>query len=202
MVFCLADLHEFQVFLWNGWSGSLIPILPSLAPERPQGVLVSTAQEARMTFSLSSPAFLPGHPIPPKYTADGDNLSPPLEWRGAPHGTKSFALVVEDPDAPSGTFRHWALFNISAGRDRLPAGVGHGTKTEDLGLGVNDFGHPHYDGPKPPKGDGTHHYHFKLAALDVETLSQAPKARAEDVWNAAREHVIADTELVGTYERR
>lgn len=154
-----------------------------------------------MSFSLTSPAFLPGERIPPKYTLDGENLSPPLEWVGAPKDAKSFVLVVEDPDAPSGVFRHWALFNISAGRDRLPEGVGRGAKTEDLGLGVNDFGHSHYDGPKPPKGHGMHHYHFKLAALDVETLSQRPKASVEDVWNAAQDHILAQTELVGTYER-
>jgi Raf kinase inhibitor-like YbhB/YbcL family protein len=158
-------------------------------------------EETSMAFTLSSPAFLPGGAIPQKYTLDGDNLSPPLEWVGAPPGTKSFALVVEDPDAPNGTFRHWGLYNIDGNRDRLPEGVGHGAKTEDLGLGVNDFGHPHYDGPKPPKGDGTHHYHFKLAALDTEALSQAPKARAEDIWQAAQEHLLAETEVMGTYQR-
>ena len=155
-----------------------------------------------MAFELSSPAFLDGHPIPRKYTQDGDNLSPPLEWREAPRGTRSFVLIVEDPDARRGTtFRHWGLYNIDANRDLLPEGVGHSVKTEDLGMGVNDFGHPHYDGPAPPKGHGLHHYHFKLAALDTDTLSQAPKARAEDIWEMAQDHLLAQAELIGTYER-
>lgn len=154
-----------------------------------------------MTFSLSSPAFEPGGPIPRKYTLDGENLSPPLQWHNAPAATKSFVLVVEDPDAPNGTFRHWALYNIGAGWDRLGEGIGHGAQTGDLGMGINDFGHPRYDGPRPPKGDGVHHYHFKLAAIDVELLSQSPKSRAKDVWKAAQAHLVAETEIVGTYER-
>lgn len=162
-------------------------------------------KDARMAFSLSSPAFQSGGPIPQKYSLDGENLSPPLEWRDAPNGTKSFALIVEDPDAPSGCFRHWAIYNIDAQRDGLPAGIGPDTKTgklgESLGTGLNDFGHQGYDGPRPPKGDGPHHYHFKLAALDVETLQQAPKARVEDVWETARDHILAEAEIIGTYER-
>jgi Raf kinase inhibitor-like YbhB/YbcL family protein len=154
-----------------------------------------------MAFSLSSPAFRPGDPIPRKYTLDGENLSPPLEWRGAPAGTRSFALVVEDPDAPNGVFRHWSLYDVDAGRDRLAEGVGRGAGTEHLGMGVNDFGHPRYDGPHPPKGHGLHHYHFRIAALDVEGLSQASNARAEDVWRAAQGHMLAQAEIVGTYAR-
>ena len=154
-----------------------------------------------MAFALKSPVFGPGEPIPRKYTLDGENVSPPLEWSDAPTGTKSFALIVEDPDAPMGTFRHWGLYNIMAERTVLPEGMGHGIKTEDLGFGVNDFGHPRYEGPQPPQGHGTHHYHFRLAALDVEGLTQAPKARIADIWEAAKDHVLAETELVGTYER-
>jgi Raf kinase inhibitor-like YbhB/YbcL family protein len=108
---------------------------------------------------------------------------------------------MEDPDAPAGVFRHWGLYNIAGGRTLLPEGVGHGAKTEDLGQGVNDFGHPRYDGPCPPKGHGTHHYHFYLAALDVEALTPAPKAAVEEVWAAAQKHVLGIAELVGTYRR-
>jgi Raf kinase inhibitor-like YbhB/YbcL family protein len=154
-----------------------------------------------MAFSLKSPAFQHQQRIPAKYTADGENLSPPLEWSDPPAGTRSFALIVEDPDAPSGTFRHWGLYNIMGGRTSLPEGIGHGPKTEDLGLGVNDFDDPHYRGPAPPKGHGTHHYHFKLAALDVESLSQAPKLAVADIWQAAQQHMVGEAELVGTYER-
>jgi len=154
-----------------------------------------------MTFSLTSPAFRDGGQIPAKYTGDGENLSPPLKWSDPPTGTKSFALIVEDPDAPSGTFHHWGLYNIMGERSMLPEGVGHGAKTEKLGKGVNDFGEPRYRGPAPPKGHGTHHYHFKLAALDVEELSRAPKMSVEDVWIAAEKHMLAQADLVGTYSR-
>ncbi len=154
-----------------------------------------------MAFELRSQAFGQDQPIPRKYTLDGENLSPPLQWSGAPSGTKSFALVVEDPDAPAGTFRHWGLYNIMADRNLLPEGVGHGAKAETYGVGVNDFGHSRYDGPRPPKGHGVHHYHFRLAALDVETLTPSPKARVADIWQAARRHMLAEAELVGTYER-
>jgi Raf kinase inhibitor-like YbhB/YbcL family protein len=154
-----------------------------------------------MTFELKSPSFDKNGPIPAKYTVDGQNSSPPLEWSDAPAGTKSFVLVLEDPDAPLGVFRHWGLYNIMAGRNRLPEGVGRGAKTEDLGMGINDFGEPRYRGPAPPRGHGTHHYHFKLAALDVETLTRAPTASVEDIWKEAQPHIIGEAELVGTYAR-
>ncbi len=150
-----------------------------------------------ITFQLRSPAFGEGQAIPVKYTGDGDDVSPPLEWSNPPPGTRSFVLIR--PDAPFGVFRHWGLYNIKAKRTQLPEGVGHGVRTEDLGMGVNDFGEPRYGGPAPPKGHGTHHYHFKLAALDVETLTQAPTASVADIWRAAQAHVIAQAELVGTY---
>ncbi|WP_407176712.1 YbhB/YbcL family Raf kinase inhibitor-like protein [Bradyrhizobium sp. STM 3562] len=156
-----------------------------------------------MTFSLKSSAFQDGDPIPSKYTADGENLSPPLQWSDPPEGTKSFALIVEDPDAPSGTFRHWGLYNIMGERTLLPEGVdrGSGAKTERLGKGVNDFGEPRYCGPAPPRGHGTHHYHFKLAALDVEALSRAPKLAVTDIWKEAEKHMLGQAELVGIYSR-
>lgn len=152
-----------------------------------------------MAFALQSPAFENGGRIPTKYTLDGDNLSPPLEWRDAPSGTKSFVLVMEDPDAPNGTFHHWALYNIDAGEKRLAEGIGR--STANLGTGVNDFGHSRYDGPQPPRGHGIHHYHFKLVALDVDGLNKSAKASVNEVWSAAKKHVLGEAEMVGTYER-
>jgi len=154
-----------------------------------------------MPFSLKSPSFQNDQPIPPRYTADGDNLSPPLEWSEPPPGTQSFALIVEDPDAPSGMFRHWGVYNIPGARRTLPEGAGHGARTEGMGQGVNDFGHPRYDGPAPPRGHGVHHYHFRLLALDTESLTQAPRMSIEDIKKAAQAHALATAELVGTYER-
>ncbi|WP_119304171.1 YbhB/YbcL family Raf kinase inhibitor-like protein [Dongia deserti] len=154
-----------------------------------------------MTFELRSPAFRDRQRIPVKYTVDGEDVSPALEWSDPPRNTRSFALIVEDPDAPTGTFRHWGVYNIMSERDRLPEGIGHGVKTEDLGMGINDFGEPRYRGPAPPKGHGTHHYHFKLLALDVESLMQAPKVSVADIWKAAQGHTLGQAELVGTYSR-
>jgi Raf kinase inhibitor-like YbhB/YbcL family protein len=154
-----------------------------------------------MTFRLRSPAFEEGQRLPEKYTLDGENLSPPLEWSDAPEATKSFLLVAEDPDAPSGLFKHWAIYNIAPERGALPEGAGRTVKLDDLGWGVNDFGNAGYDGPKPPKGHGVHHYHFRLAALDVESLPTGSKASIDEVKQAASGHVLAEAELVGTYSR-
>jgi Raf kinase inhibitor-like YbhB/YbcL family protein len=153
-----------------------------------------------MPFTITSPAFLNGEVIPPRYTRDGENLSPPLEWRDAPPETKSYVLVVEDPDAPSGTFRHWAMYNIPAGEAGLPEG-GSAQGLRGMGEGVNGFGNARYDGPQPPKGHGPHHYHFRLAALDVPRLDIPASAKAEDIWTKAQPHIIAEAEVVGIYER-
>lgn len=155
-----------------------------------------------MAFTLQSPAFRDGQEIPRKYTRNGKNVSPPLSWKDAPAQTKSFALIVEDPDAPSGTFRHWGIYDIRPERTQLPEATTTGAETETLGHGVNDFGNSHYDGPQPPKGHGVHHYHFRLAALDVDTLHLGPKAGIGDIWAKAQPHILAETELVGTFENR
>jgi Raf kinase inhibitor-like YbhB/YbcL family protein len=160
-----------------------------------------TVSEIAMAFALTSPAFRNGEKIPAKYTADGQNLSPPLAWNDAPAGTRSFVLIVEDPDAPNGTFRHWGLYNIPGERSRLPEGGELGVKAEPLGHAVNDFGRRRYDGPAPPKGRGPHHYHFRLAALDVDKLPERADARVSDLWAEARRNMLAEAELVGVYER-
>jgi Raf kinase inhibitor-like YbhB/YbcL family protein len=155
-----------------------------------------------MAFTLESPAFRNGGEIPRKYARSGENVPPPLTWKDVPSGTKSLALVVEDPDAPSGTFRHWGIYDIAPERSQLLEGTTAGATTEKLGHGVNDFGNPHYDGPQPPKGHGVHHYHFRLAALDVDALHLGPKAKVDDILGKAQPHVLAEAELVGTYENR
>ncbi|HEX5378797.1 MAG TPA: YbhB/YbcL family Raf kinase inhibitor-like protein [Phenylobacterium sp.] len=152
-----------------------------------------------MTFALHSPVFQNGGAIPEKYARDGDNISPPLRWSDPPAEAKSFILVVEDPDAPSGTFRHWAIHGINPSQAELREGVG--AESENRRQAVNDFGKARYDGPQPPPGHGVHHYHFRIAALDVPQLDIPAEANAERVWDAARPHVIDQTELVGTYER-
>ncbi|PVE21280.1 YbhB/YbcL family Raf kinase inhibitor-like protein [Microvirga sp. KLBC 81] len=153
-----------------------------------------------MAFTVTSSAFKQGEVIPTRYTRDGENVSPPLEWRGAPPGTRSFMVLVEDPDAPSGMFRHWAMYNIPADEKGLPEGASS-HRPSGAGEGVNGFGKARYDGPQPPKGHGPHHYHFRLAALDIPQLNILASAKAEDIWTEAMPHIIAEAELVGVYER-
>lgn len=160
-----------------------------------------------MPLELTSPAFSNGATIRRKYARDGENISPPLKWAGAPVGTRSFALICEDPDAPSGTFRHWAIANIPADRNGVSEGTGATAEEvtfepSDVFDAVrNDFGGTGYDGPAPPRGHGVHHYHFKLAALDVEAVEVALVETADELWRAVRPHIIAEAETVGTYQR-
>lgn len=156
----------------------------------------SDDEETTMPLKLKSPAFAEGSTIPRKYTGDGDNISPPLEWSGAPDGTRSFAVICEDPDAPSGTFRHWAVANIPGDR----SGISESAR-ERYDCARNDFGHDSYDGPAPPRGHGLHHYHFKLAALDVDKIDVSADESAEELWRSVEPHVLAQTETIGTYQR-
>ena len=147
-------------------------------------------------LTLTSDAFQYGQPIPTQFTCDGADRTPALKWDEPPAGTKSFALIIDDPDAPSGTFRHWGVFDIPASARSIGDNQHVGTEV------ANDFGKPGYGGPCPPKGHGPHHYHFKLFALNTEKLGIASSAKVADVENAAKQHAIAQGELVGTYERR
>lgn len=155
---------------------------------------VENATLAKLT--LTSNAFQNGQPIPTQFTCDGADQTPALKWDEPPAGTKSFALIIDDPDAPSGTFAHWGVYDIPASARSIGGNQHVGTEV------ANDFGKPGYGGPCPPKGHGPHHYHFKLFALGTEKLGLASSAKVADVEKAAREHAIAQGELIGTYERR
>ena len=152
-----------------------------------------------MVLTLVSPAFADGDAIPPKYTRIHENLFPPLKWSGVPDGTRSFALVVEDADAPSGIFRHCGIFNIRPTLKGLPESVDT-VPGQAPRFSENDFGNARYDGPQPPKDHGVHHYHFRLAALDVPNLSVPSSAGAGLMWNAARKYILAQATLTGTFE--
>jgi Raf kinase inhibitor-like YbhB/YbcL family protein len=154
-----------------------------------------------MTLSIHSPDFENDQRIPAQFSRDGGNVSPALEWSGVPVNTRSFALIVEDPDAPRGTFHHWAAYDIPADARWLDEGVGSRVQGAALRMGVNDFGNPHYDGPQPPQGHGVHHYHFRLFALDVPQLDLPDGSSVRQVLEAAREHSIAEAQRVGTFER-
>lgn len=160
-----------------------------------------------MAFELESPAFGQGEPIPKRFTEDGDDLSPPLVWRGIPAGTREFALICDDPDAPTPKpWVHWVLYRLPAGTVSLPEGVPTDVElTAPLSAcqGLNSWssGQVHgYRGPAPPPGHGVHHYHFRLYAL-ASPLSRAPGLDKEAVLKAIAGHVLAEAEWIGTYER-
>jgi hypothetical protein len=147
-------------------------------------------------LDLTSNAFQNDQPIPTQFTCDGADQTPELRWSDPPAGTKSFAFVIDDPDAPSGTFRHWGVFDIPASARSIGGGQRIGTEV------ANDFGKPGYGGPCPPKGHGPHHYHFKLFALNVDRLGLDANAKIADIEREAEKHLVGRGELIGTYERR
>jgi Raf kinase inhibitor-like YbhB/YbcL family protein len=152
-----------------------------------------------MAFQLFSTAFADGGWIPALHTCEGADLSPALEWSGEPDGTHSFALIVDDPDAPAGTWNHWLLWDIPAKTHNLPQGFKPGT----VGVsGRNDFGRTGYGGPCPPKGHGPHRYFFKLYALGVETLGLREGTKRPDLDRAMAERVLAETQCMGQFERQ
>ncbi len=185
----MLALLTFVVLLPNGCGEPDIPIEPKGGKS--------------MTLAVTSTAFEPGKPIPKKYTGDGEDISPPLAWSKVPDGTKELALICDDPDAPVGTWTHWVLYKIPAGTTSLPEGLPREkTLKKPAGAvqGLNSWPSENlgYRGPKPPSG--THHYHFKLYALDAP-VDLPPGADTKKLLAAIKDHVLADGELVGTYSR-
>lgn len=153
-----------------------------------------------MAFELTSSAFESEEPIPDRYTCEGADVSVPLAWSGVPEGTKEFALVLEDPDAPGGTFTHWLLYNVPANRSELPEGVETDPNLPWGGAqGRNDFGNTGYGGPCPPMGS-THRYIFRLYALD-EALNLPPGASRHQLLSEVEDHTLARAGLTGEYGR-
>ena len=146
-------------------------------------------------FSLRSTAFAQGEPIPARYTCDGENHSPALQWTTPPQGTRSLAVAMEDPDAPSGEFVHWLGWGLDPGLRELPEGV------EPPFEGRNDFGRVGYGGPCPPPGDPPHEYVIRLFALGTEP-DFPPGSRMGDLREFLAEELIEAAELTGTYGRR
>jgi Raf kinase inhibitor-like YbhB/YbcL family protein len=153
-----------------------------------------------MAFELLSPAFQEGKPIPRKYTCDGPDISVPLRWHGPPDGTKSFALIADDPDAPRGTWVHWVMYDLPPDIEEIPESI-PGDEVLDNGAkqGKNDFGNIGYGGPCPPPGS-PHRYYFKLYALDRWT-GLKPKATKQQLVAAMKGHVLAEAHFTGTYKR-
>jgi hypothetical protein len=157
-----------------------------------------------MAFTLSSPAFSAGGGIPARYTCEGEDISPPLVWPAPPPATKSLALIVDDPDAPDPghpqmTWVHWVLYNLPPTAGSLPEAVTDSALPAGVRQGLNDWKRPGYGGPCPPIG--RHRYFFKLYALDV-VLPGSPRLSKGQLEAASAGHVLARSELIGTYEKK
>jgi len=163
----------------------------ALAPSEPAP---SPTMEAIMPFELTSTAFAQGDPIPKVYSCKGEDISPPLAWGDPPDSTLSFVLIMDDPDAPVGTWDHWVVFNLPANLRALPENLQPGDLAANYG--VNSWGRGDYGGPCPPSG--THRYFFKLYALDT-TLSMDEIPDKGQLLAAMDGHILAETELMGTF---
>ena len=153
-----------------------------------------------MALKLTSTAFSNGADIPTKYTCDGADVSPALSWSGAAQGTRSLALIADDPDAPSGTFTHWVLYAIPASTTQLPEGLPKNEQTDVGRQGRSGFGRVGYGGPCPPPGK-PHRYFFKLFALDTD-LTLVPGASRADLERAMKGHILEQAEWMGRYQRK
>ncbi|OPY14694.1 MAG: putative kinase inhibitor protein [Syntrophus sp. PtaB.Bin001] len=151
-------------------------------------------------MKITSRAFNDGEMIPMKYTCDGDDVSPPLEWDNVPENTKSLALISDDPDAPGGTWVHWVVYDIPASMKTLTENI---RPERELSSGIrqgnNDWSKIGYGGPCPPSG--THRYYFKLYALNA-VLSLKPGATKEQLLRAMKGHILEEAQLMGKYQRR
>jgi hypothetical protein len=157
-------------------------------------------EEAKMMLDLSSPAFQEGSKIPTKYSCQGQDVSPALRWGEPPQGTRSFALIMDDPDAPGGVFTHWVIFNVPSDTRDLPEAVPAQAQLSDGSLqGKNDFGGTGYGGPCPPPGSA-HRYQFTLYALD-RMLDLKAGVTKKQVLDAMKGHILAQGQLTGTYQR-
>jgi len=185
-----------------GCSRPAVQAVPGPAPQAKDSPAGGAARTGAAPFALSSPAFADGQPIPKRYSADGDGISPPLRWSHPPAGTKAFALVVRDPDAPGGVFVHWVLYALPPALQEIAERVPAAETVSSLGnarQGVNSTGRPGYTPPSPPPGK-LHHYIFTLYALD-ERMSLAPRATDKDLAEAIAGRVTGQAAVTGTYQR-
>jgi len=181
LVFTLISL--LTLYLWS---------------EDTKNIGIADMSSSRLT--ITSSAFKMGSTIPKKYTGDGVDVSPPLSWDGVPEGTKSLALISDDPDAPVGTWVHWVIFNIPSSEKGLPEGVPkQNTLSNGAKQGMNDFRKIGYNGPAPPPGK-PHRYYFKLYALDI-VLDLPAGIKKSELLKAMEGHILSTSEYMGTYQR-
>ena len=204
LLYVLAALMTISCFALSGCDsdesgpGSGVPAQPDKEPDQKR------KGDTSMTFTITSSAFGAGAVVPVRHTGDGVDVSPALTFANAPEGTKELALICDDPDAPTPQpWVHWVIYKIPAGTEQLPENVKTSAGlTQPAGAlqGVNSWGAIGYRGPAPPQGHGVHHYHFKLYALDTP-LSVKSGMDKQALLTAMKEHILAETELIGTYQR-
>jgi len=169
------------------------PEFKKIATETP--IITEIPLTTEINMKIESPAFENNQPIPSKYTCDGEDVNPPLKISDVPEDAKSLVLIVDDPDAPLGTFTHWIVWNI----DPKTSFIEENSIPDGAIVGVNDFGKNSYGGPCPPSG--THHYHFKLYALDT-TLNLDKNSKKKDLEKAIENHILEKAEIIGIYKRK
>jgi Raf kinase inhibitor-like YbhB/YbcL family protein len=176
-----------------------MPIYPQSARLKPPNLRYHEPDGFCMPFQLFSTSFVEGGWIPDLHTCQGADISPSLEWSGEALETRSFVLIMDDPDAPAGTWNHWLLFDIPPQIHNLAQGYRPGRLAIS---GNNDFGKRGYGGPCPPKGHGPHRYFFRLRSLDIPSLDLAEGADRSQIEKAMKRHVLAETQYMGRYERK
>jgi Raf kinase inhibitor-like YbhB/YbcL family protein len=166
----------------------------------PAGERSPVQAQHHSSMRLTSNAFEDGEALPAEFTCDGAGRSPELQWSEPPSGTQSFALMVEDSDAPNSPFGHWGVYDIPMSARQIDTGAAE-SGASGLKQTTNDFGQPGYGPPCPPKGDPPHHYHFRLMAMDLPELRRTP-ANVEAIFNAGNHHLLASAQLVALYGRK
>jgi Raf kinase inhibitor-like YbhB/YbcL family protein/uncharacterized protein (TIGR00297 family) len=204
---CGTQTTLIRGFHWlnNDWvngicslTGALVAVIAGFALISP--VTLSTGEKLMTDISISSPSFQNGAAIPDKFSCDGENLSPVIQWSGLPANTASLALIADDPDAPFGTFNHWVIYNLASDQTGLPEGIAKTNEIAGLGTqGLNSFGKTGYDGPCPPRGS-SHRYFFKLYALDLPPNLPVGMDSA-GLQKSIRNHILAQGQIVGIFKR-
>ncbi len=178
----------------------VVPVLSFCSYKDSEYVNSKAEGGKKMEIKITSSAFEDGGLIPAKYTCDGTDISPPLQWDAAPEGTQSIALICDDPDAPMGTWVHWVLYNLPADTRELTENVPtDSTLPDGAKQGITDFGRTGYGGPCPPSG--THRYFFKIYALDTK-IDLAAGADKPQLLKAMEGHILGQGQLIGKYKRQ
>jgi len=201
------SINPIRVTMWTALAVGSVTLLLGGCKQQPErkGEAAKPKQGGpAMTITVTSSAFGPNQPIPKKYTGEGVDVSPPLEFAGIPAEAKELALICDDPDAPRAEpWVHWVIYKIPPNTTALPEGVERTERPANVPgalQGRNDWGTIGYRGPMPPPGHGVHHYHFKVYALDAP-LDVGPGLSKAQLLKAMEGHIIAQGELIGTYER-